>query len=126
MQALAEVSIVRVLPPSVFWPTPKVESAVVMIRPVPERRAGLDVAWFHDIVRKTFLHRRKNLRHVLAGMWDSQWTKAEVDAWLESLGLDGQLRAEALRVEQFRILADALKKRWGRESAHVAGVEIEG
>ena len=71
VQALAEVSIVRVLPPSVFWPRPKVESAVVMIRPVPERRAGLDVAWFHDIVRKAFLHRRKNLRHVLAGMWEA-------------------------------------------------------
>ena len=33
VQALAEVSIVRVLPPSVFWPRPKVESAVVVIRP---------------------------------------------------------------------------------------------
>ena len=97
-----------------------------MIRPVPERRAGLDVAWFHDIVRKTFLHRRKNLRHVLADMWGDRWTKAEVDAWLASLGLDGQIRAEALGVEQFRILADALKKRWGCESARAAGEESEG
>ena len=126
MQALADVSIVRVLAPSVFWPRPRVESAVVMIRPVPERRAGMDVAWFHDIVRKTFLHRRKNLRHVLAGMWDSQWTKANVDTWLKSFGLDGQLRAEALRVEQFQILADALKTRWGRESAHAGGEGSEG
>ena len=33
VQALADVSLVRVLPPSVFWPRPKVESAVVAIRP---------------------------------------------------------------------------------------------
>jgi len=126
MQALAEVSIVRILPPSVFWPRPSVESAIVMIRPVPERRDGLDVAWFHDIVRKIFLHRRKNLRHVLAGMGNSQWTKAGVDTWLGSVGLDGRLRAEALRVEQFRILADALKTRWGRESSRAVEIVTEG
>jgi 16S rRNA (adenine1518-N6/adenine1519-N6)-dimethyltransferase len=126
MQALAEVSIVRVLPPSVFWPRPRVESAVVMIRPIPERRATLDISWFHALVRKTFLHRRKNLRHVLAGMWSDQWTKAEVDAWLATLGFDGQIRAEALHVDQFRALADALKKRWGRNSGHDAGEVSEG
>ena len=97
-----------------------------MIRPVPERRSGLDVAWFHEIVRKIFLHRRKNLRHVLTNMWSSQWTKADADIWLKSLGLDGQVRAEALAVEQFRILADALKMRWGSESAQLAGEEAEG
>ena len=45
VQALADVSIVRLLPPSVFWPRPKVDSAVVAIRPSPLRRAGIgDVA----------------------------------------------------------------------------------
>ena len=46
----------------------------------------------------------------------TEWTKAEVDAWLASLGLDGQIRAEALDVDQFRSLAQALKQRWGHES----------
>ena len=126
VQALADVSIVRILPPSVFWPKPRVESAVVMIRPVPERRAALDVAWFHEMVRRIFLHRRKNLRHVLAGMWSSGWTNADAQLWLESLGLDGQLRAEALSVEQFRALAEALKTRWGHDPARLAGEASEG
>ncbi|MGZ3383983.1 MAG: 16S rRNA (adenine(1518)-N(6)/adenine(1519)-N(6))-dimethyltransferase RsmA [Isosphaeraceae bacterium] len=117
IQALAEVSIVRVLPPSVFWPRPKVESTIVAIRPDAARRAALDVAWFHDMVRKLFLHRRKNLRHVLSGIWRDQWTKTEVEVWLESLGIDGQLRAEALGVDQFRTLAYALKKRLGHAIA---------
>jgi 16S rRNA (adenine1518-N6/adenine1519-N6)-dimethyltransferase len=117
IQALAEVSIVRVLPPSVFWPRPKVESTIVAIRPDAARRASLDVAWFHDMVRKLFLHRRQNLRHVLSGIWRDQWTKTEAEAWLESLDIDGQLRAEALGVDQFRTLAHALKKRWGQEIA---------
>jgi len=115
IQSLAEVSIVRVLPPSVFWPRPKVESTVVAIRPDPARRATIDVVWFHDMVRKLFLHRRKNLRHVLSAIWRDQWTKAEAENWLESLGIDGQLRAEALGMDQFQTLARALKERWGHE-----------
>ncbi len=93
--ALAEVSLVRGLPPSVFWPRPKVDSAVVAIRADADKRARVgDVAWFHHLVRQVFLHRRKYIRHVLAGLWRDEWTKPEVDAWLEAQGLSGQLRAE--------------------------------
>ena len=54
VQGLAEVSIVRSLPPTVFWPRPKVDSAVVAIRPDALKRAAVgDVAWFHDIVRRS-------------------------------------------------------------------------
>jgi 16S rRNA A1518/A1519 N6-dimethyltransferase RsmA/KsgA/DIM1 with predicted DNA glycosylase/AP lyase activity len=95
-----------------------------MIRPVPERRAGLEVAWFQDIVRKIFQHRRKNLRHMLSGLWGSRWTKSDVDLWLGALGLDGKLRAEALPAEQIRQLAEALKARWGAEVAKVSGEVI--
>ena len=113
VQALAEVAIIRGLPPSVFWPRPKVDSAIVAIRPDEARRARVgDVAWFHQIVRQVFLHRRKFLRHVLAGLWRDEWTKADVDAWLESQGLSGQLRAEALDVEEFIGLAHALRARF--------------
>jgi 16S rRNA (adenine1518-N6/adenine1519-N6)-dimethyltransferase len=113
IQALAEVSIVRTLPPTVFWPRPKVESAVVAIRPNAAMRAQTgDVGWFHEIVRRVFLHRRKFLRHAIAGIWRDQWTKTEVDQWLESHGLSGQLRAEAINAEEFRDLAVALHQRW--------------
>jgi 16S rRNA (adenine1518-N6/adenine1519-N6)-dimethyltransferase len=114
IQALAGVSMVRTLPPTVFWPRPKVDSAVVAIRPDPVRRAQVgDVAWFHEFVRRVFLHRRKSLRHVLAGVWPDRWTKSEVDAWLASQGFRGPLRAEALDVEEFIGLAHALQERWG-------------
>jgi 16S rRNA (adenine1518-N6/adenine1519-N6)-dimethyltransferase len=114
VQALADVSIVRALPPSVFWPRPKVDSAVIAIRPDAARRAWVgDVAWFHTLVRRVFLHRRKYIRHVLEGLWRDRWTKSEVDTWLESRGLSGQLRAESLDVEEFVRLAHALRERWG-------------
>jgi 16S rRNA (adenine1518-N6/adenine1519-N6)-dimethyltransferase len=114
LQGLSDVSIVRGLPPSVFWPRPKVDSAIVAIRPNAAFKAEVgDVAWFHEIVRRVFLHRRKFLRHAIAGIWRDQWTKADVDQWLESHGLSGQLRAEAINAEEFRDLAVALHERWG-------------
>ncbi len=110
VQALADVSIVRALPPSVFWPRPKVDSAVIAIRPDAAKRARMgDVAWFHTLVRQMFFQRRKYIRHVLAGLGSDGWTKSEVDAWLESQGLSGQLRAESLNVEEFVSLAHALR-----------------
>jgi 16S rRNA (adenine1518-N6/adenine1519-N6)-dimethyltransferase len=124
VQALANIAIVRILPPSVFWPPPKVDSAIVAITPDPAARAAIgDVPWFHQVVRRTFLHRRKNLRHVLAGIWKGSWDKAEVGALLESLGFEGNLRAEALNVEEFVAIANALKERWGQFPDGTGGTE---
>lgn len=114
LQALADVEIVRTLSPKVFWPRPKVESAVVKITPRAEKRAVIpDLPWFHFVVRRVFLHRRKNLRGVLHSAWRGRWTKAEVDVMLEGLGLTGQVRAEAMNVEEFIDLAEAMKARLG-------------
>jgi 16S rRNA (adenine1518-N6/adenine1519-N6)-dimethyltransferase len=113
VQALADVAMVRVLPPSVFWPRPQVESAIVSITPDPAKRALVDdLAWFHTVVRRVFLHRRKNLRRVLYSLWRDRWTKPEVDAMLEDLGLTGMVRAEAMNVEEFLALARALRERF--------------
>ena len=122
VQALADVSIERALPPSVFWPRPKVDSAVVAIRTSPQKRAAVvDVKGFHHLVRRVFMHRRKYLRHALAAMWPELWTKADVDRWLESRGMSGQLRAEALGVEEFVALADDLRERFGALPQSLAG-----
>jgi 16S rRNA (adenine1518-N6/adenine1519-N6)-dimethyltransferase len=115
VQALADFEVVRTLPPSVFWPRPKVESAVVKIVPDPAKRAAVgDLPWFHTAVRQIFLHRRKNLRRVLYSLWRDRWTKPEVDALLDRLGLTGLVRAEAMNVEELIDLAKALKERLGQ------------
>ena len=135
VQALAGMELVRVLPPSVFWPRPKVESAVVAITPDPAKRAEVaDLPWFHQIVRQVFMHRRKNLRGVLFSLWKHEqergWTKPAVDALLESLGLNGMIRAEAMNVEEFLSLADALRARFGQgassETTHDEGEDDGG
>src|SRR5262249_30262033 len=115
VSALADVSLERTLPPAVFWPRPKVDSAIVSVRPDAKKRALVgNVSEFHELVRRVFPHRRKYIRHVLADIWRDQWSKSQVDAWLEEHGLSGQLRAEALNVEEFIALAHALSERWGQ------------
>lgn len=113
VQALTEFEVVRILPPSVFWPRPQVESAVVKILPDVRKRAAIgDLVWFHHVVRQIFLHRRKNLRGVLYRLWRERWTKAEVDELLERQGLTGLIRAETMNVEEFIDLAQALQDRF--------------
>jgi 16S rRNA (adenine1518-N6/adenine1519-N6)-dimethyltransferase len=101
VQSLADVSLVRKLPASVFWPRPQVASAIVLIRPVAEKRARVgDVPRFRRFLRDLYVHRRKNLRGALAGLPSGRRDKAEVDQKLTELGIDGTLRAEMLDVDQ--------------------------
>ncbi len=115
IRALTDFTLVRTLPPSVFWPRPKVDSAVIALVPNEAKRALIgDLAWFHSVVRRIFLHRRKNLRRVLYSLWRDRWVdKGEVDALLDGLGLTGQVRAEAMNVEEHIALAVALRGRLG-------------
>jgi 16S rRNA (adenine1518-N6/adenine1519-N6)-dimethyltransferase len=63
VQSVADVEMVRRLPPSVFWPRPKVASAIVMIKPQAAKRARVgDVGRFRRFLRDLYTHRRKNLR----------------------------------------------------------------
>lgn len=127
VQALARVEIVRTLSPKVFWPRPKVESAIVAITPDPALRAAIaDLPWFHHVVRSVFLHRRKHLRGVLYHSFKERWKdKADVDELLAGLDLGGDLRAEALNVEEFRDLATALRTRFA-EGLHAESAAIDG
>jgi 16S rRNA (adenine1518-N6/adenine1519-N6)-dimethyltransferase len=101
VQSLTEVSIIRRVPPTAFWPRPLVDSAIVMIRPDPARRAHVgDVQRFRNFLRDVYVHRRKNLRGALASLPTGRVSKAEVDGRLADLGIAGTLRAEDLDLEQ--------------------------
>src|SRR5947209_152400 len=105
IQSLADVSLVRRLAPSVFWPRPQVASAIVQIRPDPAKRAQIvgavgDALSFRSFLRDLYTHRRKNLRGALAGLPTGQWSKDEIDRTLADLGIDSAARAEALALEE--------------------------
>ena len=83
-----------------FAPAPRVESAVVRLRPRPP--TALDPACrsrLQAIVRSCFSRRRKMLRNALRGLCDEQVIAAS--------GLDPQARPETLAIDDFVGLARA-------------------
>jgi 16S rRNA (adenine1518-N6/adenine1519-N6)-dimethyltransferase len=105
VQSLADIELVRQLGRGVFFPRPKVDSAIVLIRPNAERRAAVtarlgSVQNLRNFLRDLYTHRRKNLRGALAGLPSGRRDKEEVDRKLTELGIDGAARSETLDVEQ--------------------------
>lgn len=117
IQSQAKAQIVRVMPPSVFWPRPKVDSAIVDIRTQKVLRDRIDdIDFFHQFVRTVFLHRRKLLRSALVGSMKEHLDKAAVDALLAELNLPADSRAEQLSIEDMIQLAAAARRRWQETS----------
>ena len=110
MQSLCDCQILRILPPSVFWPSPKVDSAIIQVVPNPEKRKRIvDLNYFHTHLRALFFHRRKFIRSQLHTATQDDLTKPQVDQILEQLGHEPNLRAEQLTVEQIIDLLEATR-----------------
>ncbi|QDU96297.1 Ribosomal RNA adenine dimethylase [Lignipirellula cremea] len=110
IQSQCDVEIVRILPPQVFWPRPKVHSAIVHMQLVPERRAAIpDLKFFHTFVRSMFFHRRKFLRSVMIAAFKNQFEKPQIDQIMTQQSLGADARAEQLSVEQMLSLCEACR-----------------
>lgn len=110
LQSQCDVEIVRVLPPSVFWPAPKVTSAIVRLMVNPARRAAIpDLRYFHQITKALFLHRRKFLRANIVAAMKEHLDKERVDAVLTEMEFPPQARTEELDVPTLLRLAEALR-----------------
>jgi len=110
VQSQCRVELVRVLPPSVFWPRPKVHSAIIRVTLDEQLRGRIaDREFFHRFVRAMFFHRRKFLRSELLSAMKNQITKPQVDRILGELNLDGTVRAEELDIETMLALCEAVR-----------------
>ena len=110
VQSIADVTIIRRLAPTVFWPKPQVDSAIVKIVPNPEKRKKVgNVQKFRVFLRDLYSHRRKNLRGALVGWPSGRREKPDVDRKLAEIGIDGSLRAENLDIDQHLRLCAAFE-----------------
>jgi 16S rRNA (adenine1518-N6/adenine1519-N6)-dimethyltransferase len=110
VQALCDVEIVRIMPPDVFWPRPKVESAIIHIVPQPQKRARIpDLKYFHEFVRSLFFHRRKFLRSVLIAAYKERLEKTDIDAVMAQHNFGPTTRAEELEVSTILALCETLR-----------------
>ncbi len=88
------------VPPGAFTPPPKVDSAVVLMRPLPAGRArARDEAHFTALVGAAFSQRRKTLRNAARALAD--------DRAFAAAGIDPGRRGETLSVTEFLDLSDA-------------------
>jgi 16S rRNA (adenine1518-N6/adenine1519-N6)-dimethyltransferase len=99
-----EARVLRRLRPAVFWPEPSVESVVLRLdrRPPP---VAVPADRLFRLVEEGFRQRRKTLA---AGLVRLGLTRAEAGSALARAGLDPMVRAEALGLEEFARLAEAL------------------
>jgi 16S rRNA (adenine1518-N6/adenine1519-N6)-dimethyltransferase len=108
VQAIADVEILRRMPPSAFWPRPAVASGIVRIWPRPAKRTAIpDLMRLRHFLRDLYAHRRKNLRGAILNIPGGVHDKAAVDAKLAELGYAGTERAETLSVGQHLRLCEA-------------------
>ena len=92
--------------PECFVPRPKVRSAVVRLTMRHTPPAAVDEAAFFRVVRAAFNMRRKTLTNALDGVYGKERAAAAIAA----CGLDEKVRGEALSLEQFAALTNALEK----------------
>ncbi len=111
IQSQCRVELVRVLPPSAFWPRPRVSSAIIrIVLDAPRREQIADRDFLHGFVRALFCHRRKLLRGVLPAAFKGQLTKTDADVVLSRFGLPAATRAEELDVATIVRLADLVRQ----------------
>jgi len=112
VQSLCDTEIVRLMPPSVFWPRPKVHSAIIHLEHRAERRERIaDLEFFHTFVRAMFFHRRKFLRSVVLSAFKGRLDKPTVDQVLQEMQFGPNTRAEELDVQTMLALSDLLRER---------------
>jgi 16S rRNA (adenine1518-N6/adenine1519-N6)-dimethyltransferase len=99
----ADAQLAGTVPPSVFVPKPKVESALVrLVRRTSAPVEVPDVDRLFEIVRAGFATRRKMLRRALAGVLGDRTA-----AVLAAAGIDPGARAEALGLDAWAAIARA-------------------
>ena len=98
--------IVKIIPPSAFWPRPHVESAALLFTPKNDLTEYKSPAIFTKLVKALFSSRRKTIKNNL-----NEWLKTKglgrcTETVLQEAKLDGNLRAETLSLYDFLLLSD--------------------
>jgi len=97
------------IPASAFFPTPKVDSAVLIvdIYPSPRIKEGL-LNTFFKLIKAGFSQKRKTLRNSLSsGLHVSTTEAADL---LTQVNIDPQRRAETLHIEEWEKLSETLQQ----------------
>lgn len=99
VQFYAKVEVIEYVPACCFYPTPKVDSAILKVVAYPGPAVVVDRDSFFRLVRAGFTASRKQICNSLAHGLDLP--KDEVLSWLVRVGIAPQRRAETLTLEEW-------------------------
>lgn len=103
MNYFATVELCFKISPNVFYPKPKVDSAIIKIDFQNNKEVEIDDKLFIQVVKASFGNRRKTLKNSL-----SNSIYKDID--LSKIDFDFTLRAEELSIEEFIELTKKMKK----------------
>ena len=105
-----QASLGQLVPAELFTPPPKVDSQVLILQKRPEPLfSKVDTKAFFAVVKAGFSERRKKLRSSLSG--GLHLSKTEVELVLAKAGIDPNLRAQALSLDDWHDIYQALHSR---------------
>ena len=109
VQYYAKPYIVANVPMNCFIPRPNVASAVIRLTCHKEPPVTVkDEKLMFNLIRASFNQRRKTLINGISNFSGLSFTKEQVAMALNSIGLNENIRGEALDLEKFAKLSDAL------------------
>lgn len=109
VQYYAKPEIVANVPPNCFMPRPNVGSAVIRLNRYEEPPVEvMDEKLMFQVIRASFNQRRKTLANSLKNYEGFQFTKEEIEQAIEECGFPSAVRGEALKLDEFAKLANAL------------------
>ncbi len=101
----ASGELTRRVPPSVFWPRPKVASVVVRLERLAKPPVEVEPARLWRVVDAGFAERRKTMRSAVVRLGVDPGRAADL---LREQGIDPRARAEQLSLAEFARIAEAL------------------
>ncbi|MGO2644606.1 MAG: 16S rRNA (adenine(1518)-N(6)/adenine(1519)-N(6))-dimethyltransferase RsmA [Lactococcus cremoris] len=108
LQYYMEASVAFIVPRTVFIPAPNVDSAILkMVRREEPLVEVEDEEWFFKTMHSSFVHRRKTLMNNMQAAFGKE-SKPEIEKLLAQAEISPTIRGEALSIEEFAKLADAL------------------
>lgn len=105
-QSVCSAHLAFEVPAGSFSPPPKVDSAVVVLDPLPEAERFPDLKLLGEVTMAAFGQRRKMLRKSLKTI--AKKYGVEPEPWCESCGIDPQRRPETLSVAEFQSLTSKI------------------
>ena len=102
----ANASITRIVKRDMFYPVPKVDSAVVKLD-IVDGKYNCNKSKVKSLIKASFAMRRKTLVNNLLALG---YTRSVIEKSITDIGLDIRVRGEVLGVKEFIALSEALEK----------------